>query len=1091
MKLILFLLIGVGVVNAQQTRPYFSEPSLSPDRKEIAFVSGGDIWIVPSTGGVAALLVSHTATESRPMFSPDGAKLAFVSTRSGGGDIYVLTLASGELKRLTHDDGLDNLDGWSRDGAWLYFSSTSRDIGGLNDVFRVSSAGGTPMQVSADRYTNEFFSAPSPDGKTLAFSARGIASSQWWRKGHSHIDEAEVWLLRSFDNGPGTYERVTEAGGAKEMWPMWSADGRRLYYVSDRADAGNKQGAQNIWVTTLSRSEGRSDFRRISNFTDGRVLWPSISYDGREVVFERNFGIWKLDTESGKTAEISITRRGASSGPASERLRLTDRIREMQLSPDGKKVAFVVRGEVFAASAADGGDAARVSKSAAEEYQVTWAPDSRRLVYVSGRDGTPHLFLYDFNNNTEAQLTSDMADDSTPRFSPDGKLLAFIRGAKELRVMDMADKKERVVVTAFFERPPIVADRPYVWSPDSKWLAYVPVSENQFKNVHIAAAAGGPGRPASFLANVFSNTLSWSPDGTFMLFDSGQRTESTQLARVDLVPRTPRFREDQFRDLFREETPRNVPRPEPRPSPAETPLPNPTPTATPADERRAGPKPVQIVFEDIRRRLSLLPVGVDVSFQTISPDGKWLAMIANSANQGNVYLYSLDELAREPAVSKQLTSTAATKNGGVQFTPDSKEIFYLENGRINIVNLEGRSRALAVTAEMDVDFSLEKMEVFRQSWSLLRDNFYDTGFHGVNWDQVRTQYEPLISGAQTPDEMRRLLSLMVGELNASHLGAAPPGAGNLGPTTGRLGLRFDRREFEANGRLRISEVIGLSPAAIAGTIKLGDYLIAVDGQTIDRNTNLDELLNHKINRRISLTVNTPGETANRDVIVRPVNGATERGLLYRQWVERNREYVARASNGRLGYAHMFDMSSASLAQLYVDLDAENYGKEGVVIDVRNNSGGFVNVYAIDVLARRGYLTMSLRGLSGTPARTVLGQRALNRPTILVTNQHSLSDAEDFTEGYRTLRLGQVVGEPTAGWIIYTWGQTLIDGTIFRLPRMKVMANDSTVMERNPRPVDIEVTRPIGETLTTRDSQLDVAVRELLKQLGASRSTSPR
>jgi C-terminal processing protease CtpA/Prc len=162
-----------------------------------------------------------------------------------------------------------------------------------------------------------------------------------------------------------------------------------------------------------------------------------------------------------------------------------------------------------------------------------------------------------------------------------------------------------------------------------------------------------------------------------------------------------------------------------------------------------------------------------------------------------------------------------------------------------------------------------------------------------------------------------------------------------------------------------------------------------------------------------------------------------------------------------------------------------------VIDVRNNSGGFVNVYAIDVLARRGYLTMSLRGLSGTPARTVLGQRALHRPTILVTNQHSLSDAEDFTEGYRTLRLGQVVGEPTAGWIIYTWGQTLIDGTGFRLPRMKIMANDGTVMERNPRPVDIEVTRPIGETLTTRDSQLDVAVRELLKQLGAPRSTSPR
>src|SRR5678816_1320651 len=169
----------------------------------------------------------------------------------------------------------------------------------------------------------------------------------------------------------------------------------------------------------------------------------------------------------------------------------------------------------------------------------------------------------------------------------------------------------------------------------------------------------------------------------------------------------------------------------------------------------------------------------------------------------------------------------------------------------------------------------------------------------------------------------------------------------------------------------------------------------------------------------------------------------------------------------------------------------NYEKDGVVIDVRNSSGGFVNVYAIDVLARRGYLTMSLRGLGGTPARTVLGQRALNRPTILVTNQHSLSDAEDFTEGYRTLRLGQVVGEPTAGWIIYTWNQQLIDGTNFRLPRMKITANDGTDMERNPRPVDNLVTRPIGETLTGRDSQLDAAVKELLKQLGPTRSSSQR
>jgi tricorn protease len=1085
----IFVVTFSGIIACAEPRPYFTEPSLSPDRKEIAFVSGGDIWTVPATGGTASLLVSHAANEARPLYSPDGRQLAFISSRTGNGDIYLLTLATGDLKRLTFDDGLDQLDGWSRDGRWIYFSSTSRDIGGLNDLYRVSVNGGTPMPVSADRYTNEFFCASSPDGKTLAFSARGIASGQWWRKGHSHIDESEIWLLRSFDSGTGVYERVTAPGGAKEMWPMWSADGRSLFYVSDRTDAVNKSGAQNIWTTT----PGRSDARRLSSFTDGRVLWPSISYDGREVVFEHNFAIWRLDTASGKAGEVAITRRGASAGPAVERQRLSDQISELQLSPDGKKVAFVVRGEVFAASASDGGDAARASNSTAEEYQIAWAPDSRRIVYVSDRDGVPHLFSYDFTSNSETQLTRDTADYSTPRFSPDGKSLAFIRGAKELRVMDVAAKTDRVVKTAVFERPPLGSDRPFVWSPDGKWIAYVPLAENQFKNVNVVAVDGSASGSASYLANVFNNTISWSPDGAYIIFDSGQRTESTQLARIDLVPRTPRFREDQFRDLFREEPPRSVTpanRPEPRPTETPAPAPSPLPSASPAEEKRPAPKPVQVVFDDIRRRLSFVPAGLDVSYQTISPDGKWVALVASAANQANIYVYSLDELSREPAVAKQLTSTSGFKNWA-QFSPDNKEIFFIENGRIGVVNLEGRSRSLAVTAEMDVDFSREKLEVFRQGWSYLRDFFYDPDYHGANWEAVRAEYEPLIEGSRTPDEMRRLMQLMVGELNASHLGAGAPPGGNPA-TTGRIGLRFDPREYETSGRLRVTDLIALSPAAIAGNIKAGDYLLAVDGRAIDQGTNVDDLLNYKIGRRVSLSISSSADGAGkREVIVRPVNAATERGLMYRQWVERNRQYVAKISNGRLGYAHMFDMSQNSLNQLHIDLDAENYAKDGVVIDIRNNSGGFVNVYAIDVLARRGYLTMTLRGTSATPARTVLGQRALNRPTILVTNQHSLSDAEDFSEGYRTLRLGQVVGEPTAGWIIYTWNQSLIDGTTFRLPRMKITANDGTNMERNPRPVDIEVTRPIGETLTDRDSQLDVAVRELLKQLSSPRSTSPR
>ncbi len=1093
------------------SRPYFYEPSISPDRAEIAFVSGGDIWSVPAAGGEARLLVSHPATEYRPLYSPDGRRLAFTSARTGNGDVYLLTLDSGELKRLTFDDGFDQLDAWSRDGRWLYFTSTARDISASNDIYRVGVEGGTPMQVSADRYTNEFMSAPSPDGADMVFVGRGYL--QWWRNGHSHMDESELWLMRG--HATGAYERLTE-GGAEEAWPMWGAREGELFYVSDRS------GAENIW--TLA-PKGKA--RQVTKFTGGRVLWPSISYDGRVIVFERGFGIWSLDTESGQAREISIRRRGAAASPGIERVRQSDQFQDLALSPDGKKVAFIARGEVFAASATDGGDAVRVTNTPGIESRVTWTPDSRKLAYVSERNGSGQIFLYDFGTGAETQLTNGGDGDSTPRFSPDGKLLAFERAGRELRVLELESKKERVVATGSLGRPPLDSDRSFVWSPDGKWIAYMPVGSKLFRNVHVAAVEGeGKSQPISFLANVGSNTLSWSPDGSYILFDTGQRTESNQLARIDLLPRTPRFREDQFRELFKEETPRTVtpslrrqevqqpapasPVPTPTPALTATPTPAPATTETPAtvqsptptpstatatgksgsaDEQKKSSKPVEIVFDDIRRRLSMLPVGVDVFFHTISPDGKYVLMIAGAVNQTNLYLYPLDELSREPVVARQLTSTATFKSFA-QFTPDSREVFYLEGGRIQIASLDQRQppRSLAVTAEIDVDFAREKLEVFDQGWQYMRDNFYDPAYHGVNWQASRGEFLPYIAGAQTPDEMRRLMRLMVGELNASHLGVSAP-FNSVQTTTGRLGLSFERAEYERAGRLRVSEVVPLGPGALARdttapertrAVKIGEYLLAIDGRQLDARTNLDELLNFKINRRVTLTVAaTPDGTNKQDVEVRPVNVGTEKGLRYRKWVDEKRAYVARASGGRLGYVHMYDMSSASLSQLFVDLDAENQSREGVVVDVRHNDGGFVNVYAIDVLARRSYLRMTPRGLTASPARTVLGQRALELPTVLVTDRHTLSDGEDFSEGYRALGLGKVVGEPTAGWIIYTTNLPLMDGTVFRLPFIKIETSAGVNMERNPRPVDITVIRPIGESYTDRDAQLDAAVRQLI------------
>jgi Tol biopolymer transport system component/C-terminal processing protease CtpA/Prc len=1038
--------------------PYLTEPALCPTRPEIAFVSGGDIWVAPAKGGEAHLLVSHPAEETRPVYSPDGTRLAFVSMRTGNGDIYVLTIATGELKRLTFDDGLDQLDAWSRDGKWIYFSNATNDVGRKNDIYRVSAEGGTPMPVSADRFTNEFQAAPAPDGTTVAFAARGNGDSQWWRNGHSHLDEAEIWLRK--DGAPAAYEKLVDLNG-RTAWPMWMPDGKQLYFMSDRG------GAQNLWTVTPGGKP-----KQVTKFTSGRVLWPSIAYDGKAIVFEHDFKIWQLDTKNGEAYAVPITLTGSAASPEVQHLSLTQ-FTDMALAPDARKVALIAHGEIFAASARDGGQALRVTRTPGVETSVTWSPDSTKTAYLSLRDAVNHIFLYDFVKRTETQLTADAHSDAAPKFSPDGKSIAFVRDRKELRVYDLEGKQEKVLVSGYLAGG--FGGGGFVWSPDSKWIAYGATEKTGLRNIYVVPASGGTGRPVTFLANSNVQGIQWSPDGKFLLYETSQRTETPQVARVDLAPRQPKFTaEERIDDLFKPEAPAG------------------RGGRGGANPEAAAPPKVEIEFDDIRQRVSMLPIGLAVSNPQISPDGKQLLFSAAVGGQANLYLYPLDETAGgggrggrggaggEGRGPRQLTTTPGPKTHA-QWSRDGREVYYLEGGRVQALTVDTRTaRAVAVTGEMDVDFQQEKIAVFEQAWAGQRDGFYDPKFHGADWNAVRKTYAPLIEGCRTPDEMRRILRMMIGELNSSHSGISAPAAGVPGEggaggrgSVGQLGLSFDRAEYERSGRLKITGVLPHSPAALA-KIQAGQELAAVDGRPLGPHVNLDEVLEHKSGKRVVLTV------GGNPVTVQPVGSLAED--IYRNWVEENRAYVAKVSGGRLGYVHIRDMSEQALTQLYLDLDSENRSRQGVVVDIRNNNGGFVNAYALDVLSRRPYLTMTNRGGPAAPARTALGQRSLELPTILVVNQHSLSDAEDFTEGYRTMKLGKVVGEPTAGWIIYTGSMELVDGTSMRMPGTLITGADGKNMENNPRPVDIAVTRPIGETLAGRDSQLDAAIRELLSEL---------
>ncbi|MBL0938320.1 MAG: PD40 domain-containing protein [Gemmatimonadaceae bacterium] len=1035
-------------------RAALAEPALSPDGREIAFVSGGDIWTVPADGGEARLMVAHPAGESRPLYSPDGTRLAFSSTRTGNGDIYVLTLATGQVQRLTYDDVAEVPGGWSRDGQWLYFNSASQDISGMQDVYRVRASGGTPMALAADRYASEFFGAPSPDGRTLAISARGTASGQWWRKGRSHIDEAEVWLVRDGGAAAPTYSRLTEDGGSKNLWPMWSPDGNTVYYMSD------KSGQENLW----SRAAAGGNGTQLTNFSNGRVLWPSISNSGNAIVFERDFAVWRYDVASKRAAQVAITLRGASSTRGTERQTLNTGF-QFALSGDAKKLAIIGRGELWAADAREGGDATRLSSTRELETQPRWLRGDQAVVYVAWRADGGRLMRREVVAGTTRELTTT-GDASTPIPSPDGRLIVYTKDGTELRVVNADGSNDRLLARGIFGRAPFAGSGGIAWSPDNQWVAFLTRGAHGFNNVHVVPAAGGEARPVSFLATSFSGDLLWHPDGRALYFLTSQRTEASRLIRVDLVPRTPAFREDRFRDLFG-----------PRPTPAPV-APRDTAARPDTTTRRAATTPVRIVFDGIAQRASVLDPGIDLGSIAITPDGRTMLISSSGGGQPNLYTWSLDELSRDPATPRQLTTTAGFKSV-VGFSADSRELWFTDAGRLQILPLAGgAARAVAVSAEIETDFHSDKWAAFDQAWTTQRDQFYDPKMHGANWEEVRTRFTPVVAAAQSPDEFRRILQLMVGELNASHSGASGP-TGFAATPVGKMGVRFDRAAYEANGRYVIKERIALGPASISG-LQDGDVIRSVNSTPLTNTINLDSLMGGTIGRRVELSI----QRNNRDttIALRPISTNAEKGLLYRQWVEERRAYVARVSNGRLGYVHMPDMSAEALSQLYVDLDAQNFARDGVVIDMRNNNGGFVNAYALDVFSRRGYMTMTTRGSVSVPARTQLGQRSLEKPTVLVVNQHTLSDGEDFTEGYRTLGLGPVVGEPTAGWIIYTSNVNLVDGTSLRVPFIRVDGADGKNMELVPRPVDVKAVRPVGESYSGRDSQLDAAVQALLAKL---------
>ena len=675
------------------------------------------------------------------------------------------------------------------------------------------------MPVSADRFTQEYWAAPSPtDANTIAFTARGVTASTWWRHGHSHLDESQIWLEHFGGEAP-QYEQVTK-DEARSGWPMWSGDGKTLYYVSD------KNGPENIWT----KAAGGGDARAVTSFKTGRVLWPTMSYDGKAMVFERDFGVWSLDVASGKASEVADHPPRRKSGARRGAPVADDGLPVVGAVTRWKKDRLHVARRRLRGVARDGGEATRVTTTPEVEAELTWAPDSRRLAYTSSRDGANHIFIYDFGARTETRLTDGPANDVAPRWSPDGKSIAFMRGAKELRVVDAATKQDRVLATGQLDRTPFLPDHPIAWSPDGRWIAYlsggpgsIPESSNRLegrwtgtRRPAISRTRTADRSPGARTARICCSTRRSAPRKarSYASISSRARRASAKISSaISSSSRRARAR-----------------RTSPRPGKCE---PSATRRAQRADSARsAGRRNTEIVFDDIRRRATVLPIGVDAGAVAISPDGKTALISASAAGQQNLYTYSLDELSGQPAIARQLTSTPGFKQNA-QFTADSKEVYYLENGRISAINVESR-QAQDRQRHRGARRRLREGEGRRiptgvddSRRQLLRREDERRGLEGA-W---RRSTRRTSRASQNIEEMRRLMRLMIGELNASHTGFNGP---SFSPqqNVGRLGLRFDRGAYESGGKLRVTEVIALSPAAIAGIVP-GEFVQSVNGAAVD------------------------------------------------------------------------------------------------------------------------------------------------------------------------------------------------------------------------------------------------------------------
>jgi len=1055
---------------AQATPLWLRYPAISPDGKTIVFTYKGDLYRVPSGGGTASLLTLHEAHDFMPVWSPDGKTIAFASDRYGNFDVFVIPADGGEARRLTYHSAAESPYAFTPDGASVLFGAARLDAasnrtfptGSQPELYRVPVRGGRVEQVLTTPAEDV---KPSRSGRYLVYHDKK-GGENIWRKHHTSAIARDIWL---YDAQDGSHKKLTSFAG-EDRCPVFTADEKAFYYLSEEGGSFN--------VRKICLAGGSSS--PVTSFKTHPVRFLSASAD--ETLCFGHDGEIYTQKPGGRPVKVPIAL-AADNRTNNERIiPVGGGVREFDVAPGGKEIAFIVRGEIFAASV-EGGVTKRITSTPEPEAGVRFSPDGKALLYASERNGRWRIYetrrvrdeepyFYASTILKERPLIDVGKAASQPEYSPDGKEIAYIENRMTLKVLNLASKETRTLLTdkeLFSQRD---NDQYFEWSPDGQYLLFN-LSIPGFSPTEVGLVrADGQGKVVNLTQSGFEDASpKWILGGKAMLWFSNRdglkavaQSGGSQFDAYAMFFTHEAW--DRFR-LTKEEAALLKEMEEKRDKEK----------AEAAKEKKEAaekkePEKIVIEWDGLPLRKARLTIhSSSMSDALVGKDGETLYYLARFEKGMNLWTTNL-----RTKETKMLVALNAN-GGSMVWDKDQKSIFLLADGGLSKIDpASGKRETIGVGGEMVLDVEAERRSMFEHVWGRTSETFYTAGFHGAEWLALKPVYEKFLPHISNAYEFAEMLSELLGELNVSHCGASYSASNPNADATASLGIFYD--QTSAGAGVKIDEVIKGGPLDKAGmSVVPGTVIESIDGEPVAADRDLPQFLNRKAGKQVLLVLSEGGKK--RELAVKPVSLREESALLYDRWVRKNQEEVEKTSQGALGYIHVPGMNDGSYRTTFEEVLGRFAEKKALVVDTRFNGGG-------DLVAD---LAMFLSGekffdyTTDTRSNGYEPNFRWTKPSVSLANEANYSDGHCYAFAYQRLKLGKLVGMPVPGTCTFAGWEMLQDGSVrWGVPPLGVKAVGIGYLENHQTEPDIKVMNEYQVVIKGRDQQLEAAVAALLKEV---------